>query len=397
MEASRRLTEREQQIIALLRTDPTLSSDVIARTIGTTRASVNVHLSNLVKKGVVRGRGYILNEQPPVVVVGGSNLDVKARSLAAVQAGTSNPGISAMSAGGVGRNIAENLARLGTRTILVSAVGRDPAGETVMAQTAAAGVVLDHVHRTNRTTGTYVALLDDAGELVAAVSDMSATEDLGAEQVDAARDVIASAALVVLDGNLAPDAMEVALERAHAAGVRVIIEPVSGPKATRVLPHLTPKRPVYAITPNRDELAALTGLPTRTRRQVEVAAEAVHDLGVVLVWVRLGQRGSLLSERAADGATTRQELDALPTTVEDVTGAGDSMLAAFCHALLEGREPVEAARYGHAAAALTIASPHTVRADLTARLLDSMLEPADPSPPRRAGSRSSAATTANPI
>jgi pseudouridine kinase len=59
--------------------------------------------------------------------------------------------------------------------------------------------------------------------------------------------------------------------------------------------------------------------------------------------------------------------------VVDVTGAGDAMLAAFCHALLAGADPVEAARLGHAAAALTIASPHTVRPDLTDRLVRSLL------------------------
>ncbi|HET8614677.1 MAG TPA: PfkB family carbohydrate kinase [Actinomycetales bacterium] len=368
-----RLTDREQQILQLLRRDPTLPSDAIALALGTTRASVNVHLSNLVKKGAVRGRGYILNESPSVVVLGGSNLDIKARSTERLQPGTSNPGTGSMSAGGVGRNIAENLARLGTRTVLVSSVGRDAAGETVLAQSAAAGVVLDHVHRTDGATGTYVALLDDDGELVAAVSDMAAADELGPDQVDAVRDVIASAALVVVDGNLPPAAVDVALERAHLAGVRVIVEPVSGPKAARLVPQLTPKRPLYGITPNRDELAALTGLPTRTQRQVERAVAALHAQGVGLVWVRLAERGSMLSERHPDGTTTRHDLDALPTTVRDVTGAGDSMLAAFCHALLEGNDPAQAARYGHAAAALTIASSQTVRSDLTARLLESTL------------------------
>ena len=61
----------------------------------------------------------------------------------------------------------------------------------------------------------------------------------------------------------------------------------------------------------------------------------------------------------------------MPAEVVDVTGAGDAMLAAFCHALLDGAEPAAAAAYGHAAAALTIASPHTVRPDLTDRLVRS--------------------------
>lgn len=364
-----RLTEREQQIIALLRRDPMAGSAAIARSLGTSRASVNVHLSNLVKKGALRGRGYIINEQPTVVVVGGSNLDVKARSTGPVQPGTSNPGLGSMTPGGVGRNVAENLARLGTRTVLVSAVGRDAAGDTVLAQTASAGVVLDHVVRVDRPTGTYVALLDHRGELVAAVSDMAATDELGPDHVDGVRDVIASAELLVLDGNLPSAVVEVALDRAASADVRVIIEPVSAPKAARLAQHLTADRPVYAVTPNRDELGALTGRRVGTARQVAAAVDSLHACGVRLVWVRLGGRGSLLSEQPPGEPVTRTELAALPTQVADVTGGGDAMLAAFCHGLVEGEQPVAAARWGHAAAALTVASPHTVRPDLTARSL----------------------------
>lgn len=102
---------------------------------------------------------------------------------------------------------------------------------------------------------------------------------------------------------------------------------------------------------------------------MRAAARALHANGIELVWIRLGERGSLLS-------TTDEviEIPALPTTVLDVTGAGDSMLGAFCHVLLQGGSPVEAARFGHAAAALTIASPHTVRPDLTPRLVQAALD-----------------------
>jgi pseudouridine kinase len=258
--------------------------------------------------------------------------------------------------------------------VLVSSVGRDAAGESVLLHTAAAGVVLDYIHRTECPTGTYVALLDNHGELVAAVSDMAATDELAAQHLHDVGRVIATAELLVLDGNLPSAVVQAALDSAAAAGVRAIVEPVSAPKARRLVQHLTADRPVYAITPNRDELAAMTGLPTDTVQQVEAAAEALHRRGVRLVWVRLGERGSLMSEETAGGAISRTHLPALPTHVRDVTGAGDAMLAAFCHALVLGHPPAAAARYGHAAAALTIASLSTVRADLTVRLLQSELD-----------------------
>ncbi|MGB0101358.1 MAG: PfkB family carbohydrate kinase, partial [Nocardioides sp.] len=159
-----------------------------------------------------------------------------------------------------------------------------------------------------------------------------------------------------------------ALDLATAAGARVVLEPVSVPKAAALASLVTSAHPLHAITPNRDELAALTDLPTRTDRQVERAVQALHDRGVEIVWVRLGADGSLLS--TPEGA---QRLAAVAADVADVTGAGDAMLAGFCHALLTGEEPDEAASYGHAAAALTVASPHTVRPDLTDRLVRSLL------------------------
>ena len=355
----------------MLRRDPMIGSETIAEQLGTTRSSVNVHLSNLGKKGVILGRGYLLSERPGVVVIGGANVDVLARSTAPATPHTSNPGHGSMTPGGVARNIAENLARLGTRTHLIAAVGRDALGDNLLTQTSAAGVRLEFVQRSDRPTGTYTAVLDSDGELIVAVADMAATDDLRPEHIFSAREVIATAGLLVLDGNLGPDALEHALDLAEAAEVRTILEPVSVPKAKLVAPLITTERRLYAVSPNRDELAALTGLPVRTDRQLRLAARSLHRRGVKHVWVRLGKQGSMLSSDQGEAV----DIPAVPTTVQDVTGAGDSSLAAFCHALLEGWEPVEAARFGHAAAALTIASSHTVRPDLTARLVKAALTP----------------------
>jgi pseudouridine kinase len=286
----------------------------------------------------------VVDRSPLVVVVGGANVDVKARSGATLMTATSNPGTVVRSPGGVGRNIAENLARLGSRVALVSVVGSDPDGDWLLEETAVAGVDVSPVLRGGRT-GRYVALLDAGGDLVAGIADMDATDALGPEVLD--HDLIRSAALVVVDGNLPAATVDVIL----ALGVRVVIDPVSVVKASRMSPLLSRLRPVYAITPNEDELVALGSVP------------GLHDRGVEVVWVRRGPAGSLLS--TADGAV---ELEAPAVVPVDVTGAGDAMLAAFCHRVLAGASVEDAAREGHEAAALTVASPHTVRPDLRERM-----------------------------
>jgi len=281
------------------------------------------------------------------VVVGGANMDIKARSGRRVLPGTSNPGRVVRSPGGVGRNVAENLARLGTPTVLVAAVGPDALGDELVAATSAAGVDVRLVQRVASRTGTYVAVLDDVGELIVAVSDMAATEALTPSDVRAAESVITGADLVVLDGNLSRAALTAGWDLAVEAGVPVVLDPVSVPKAAALADMLDGSRPLFTITPNLDELAVLGD-------SVDLLSR-----GVELVWVRAGAEGSRLITR--EGST---RLPSTPAEVVDVTGAGDAMLAAFCHGVLAGDDPVAAARLGHAAAALTVASASTVRPDL---------------------------------
>ncbi|MFT4286693.1 carbohydrate kinase family protein [Nocardioides sp.] len=299
-----------------------------------------------------------------VLVVGGANMDLKARSLAPIVAATSNPGATTLAPGGVGRNIAENLARLGTPVALLSAVGTDALGADLLAATAAAGVDVSPVRRIATTSGTYTAVLDASGELVVAVADMAATEALTPDHVLPLADRVAAADLVVLDGNLLPATATAVLDLAAETGVPVVVDPVSVPKAARLAEVV--RRPLLAITPNRDELVALTGTT-----EVAAGVAALHAAGVEQVWVRLGPDGSLLSCAGAAPVT----MSSVPGEVVDVTGAGDAMLAAFCHFLLAGADPVSAARLGHVAAALTIASEHTVRPDLTASLVQGVPAP----------------------
>ncbi|HRI98729.1 MAG TPA: carbohydrate kinase family protein, partial [Nocardioides sp.] len=211
-----------------------------------------------------------------VVVVGGANVDVKARTSAPLIEATSNPGTVLRTPGGVGRNVAENLALLGSKVALVSVVGSDPDGDWLLHETAMAGVDVEPVLRGGQT-GRYVAVLDAGGDLVAGVSDMAATDAVTPEVLD--HDLLRTASLVVVDGNLPVPTIDAVL----ALGVRVVIDPVSVTKAARISSLLSQKRPTFAITPNQDELAVMGSV-----------AE-LHERGVEVVWVRRGPAGALLS------------------------------------------------------------------------------------------------------
>jgi pseudouridine kinase len=354
------LSPREREILALLRAQPMLDAAGLARSLGTTKGAVAVALSSLSQKGEIVGRGYLLRGEPWAVAVGGAAWDIKARSLAAARLHTSNPAVVSRTPGGVGRNIAEGVARLGGRVHLVAAIGTDAAGRELLTRTADAGVYVDRVVESPHPTGSYLAALDASGELVIGLSDFAATDAMEVAALSGAQELIARAAVVVIDANIPVDVAGWVLGVAATRGVRVVLEPVSVAKAARVASLFGPDRPVFAVTPNVDELGALTGREVAdTDADIVAAARMLQARGVAQVWVSRGAAGSLLV--GPDGVVA---IPAARARVDDVTGAGDAMTAGFVHGLLRGDDPEAAARRGHLAAALTVASDHTVRPDL---------------------------------
>lgn len=310
------------------------------------------------------------------VVIGGCNIDHKSQTLADPVLGTSNPGRSRTSAGGVGRNVAENLARLGVRTRLITAIGVDADGDRLARETAGAGVDLRYSLRTALPTGRYTAVLDARGDLIIAVSAMEATDEITLDVIDRCAGEIASADILVLDCNVPEAALVRAGVIARDSGVRIVADPVSTPKAARMRALVAAGIPIHTMTPNRDELAevvmAVVGgsradASDPTSQDAESsdnvgsvhAADLLHRAGVANVWVRLGAEGSYFSRMQA-GHVHGESIAAHPSSLVDVTGAGDAMLAGYVAALLAGLDPFVAARYGSAAAAMTVESMLTV-------------------------------------
>lgn len=281
-------------------------------------------------------------------MVGGINLDVLARSDEPLTPGTSNPGQVRRTPGGVARNIAEGLARLGEQVHLVSRVGPEPDAARMLADLAVLGVDVTGVRvDDDARTGCYTAVLGDDGDLVAGIADMAVIERIEATDAPDPGDFD----LVVLDGNLTAATQARLLERCAESGTRVLLDPVGTAKAARLA--ALPGLPLDTITPNLDELTALGGV------------ESLHERGVACVWVRRGAEGSTLSIAGAEAI----DVPATRVAARDVTGAGDAMLAAYAHRLLAGDDPATAAAWGATAAALTVTVDGAVHPDLDAAML----------------------------
>jgi pseudouridine kinase len=306
----------------------------------------------------------IFDENRPVLVVGGANVDLEGRPAAPGTAGDSIPGTVYRSPGGVGRNIADNLAQLGVPTRLITALADDPDGRWLYDNTVRSGVDMSATAWIARgRTSTYLSILDTAGGLVAAINDMEILDRLGPPELPP--ELFASASLVVVDANLSP----AALGHVMTTDTPVFVDPVSVAKAGKLLPHLAG---IHLLKPNRAEASHLSGVEIQDDPTLREASSILLDRGLTQVVISLGPDGVFFADHSTSGMVSAPD-----TRTSSVTGAGDSLMAGLVWSHLFGLTLEESARVGARLATLTLEERSTVRTDLSSINLERLLAEAD--------------------
>jgi pseudouridine kinase len=304
-----------------------------------------------------------------LAVIGGSNMDLSGRPQDRLVLGESNIGQIQATPGGVGRNMAEALARLGHQVWLISALGDDAMAAVLRAESEAAGVDLSAcLCVPGAASSTYLTLLDQSGELLAAINDMGLIEALDPSALRARRQTLAACEAWVVDANLSPASLAALFELAAEGGTDprpIFAEPVSASKALRLRPYLDQ---LSLLKPNRAEAAALTGLAADA--PACDLARALHDLGLQRLVLSLGRDGLYASAVGAPAVT----LAAPDTAVQSVTGAGDTLMAGLIDALLAEQGLLDALRWAQAAALLSLQSDRAISPAINRQALTTMIK-----------------------
>jgi pseudouridine kinase len=321
-----------------------------------------------------------MSAEPYVLVIGGMNIDIQGKSSLHYRPKDSNPGSLKLFPGGVGRNIAENLARLGSRVELVSVLGDDEFSGTLVSSCASVGIGLEGCLRLKDSPASgYLCLLDADGSLVGAVSSMDSMDSLVPERLAERAALLDAAELILVDANLCEASIAWLAARYPPGTKRPLLgfDPVSVKKAVRGKAYLAS----FAFAkPNREEAALLTGLAAATA-PAELA-RALRSAGLGEAFVSLGREG-LLAESGSERWIARLP-DRLPPGLEPVnaSGAGDAAGAAIAWGLLQGRSPGKPLGLGErcalalalAAAMLASASESPVNPEMSAARLCELAE-----------------------
>lgn len=281
---------------------------------------------------------------PKVVVIGSVNMDLVVRAPHVPHPGETVLGHSfATIPGGKGANQAVAAAKLGADCHFIARVGDDAFGQRLLAAMKTVGVNCDHVGITEGVaTGVALIVVDELGENAITVAS-GANAKLSIEDIDAARDLIASAKVCLLQLEIPLETAGYAIRLAKSLGVEVIVDCAPAPAPGQVPQTLFD---ADILTPNETEAMILTGEPTAGKREARFVATALVERGAKHVVLKLGEKGSL----CFDG-NHFEHVPAFRIKPVDTTAAGDAFSAALALCRAKGQPLAEAVRYANAAGA----------------------------------------------
>ncbi|MBK5501630.1 MULTISPECIES: carbohydrate kinase [unclassified Peribacillus] len=345
--------DKEKQILDYIKINPFISQQELASKVGLSRPAVANYIANLTKRGEIKGRAYILREESSIVCIGGANTDRKARSNQEVRLYSSNPVKITEACGGIARNFAENLSRLGCSTTLMACVGDDKEGNWILNETKRQGVDVSQVWvLPTERTGTFTTLLDINGESIVSMADMNIYEKITTSMFEEKWSYIISSQAVFLDTNIPKECLSYLINRCREENIPMYIDPVSTAKA-RKLPFRLDG--VELLMPNREEAEILAEIKIESIKDCQLACEKIRQRGVQKVIITLGDQGVYYFSTEESG-----HLPPFKTDVVDVTGAGEAFSSCAIYGILNEESLFSACKLGLAGAALTIQTEESI-------------------------------------
>ncbi len=291
-----------------------------------------------------------------VIGIGGANIDIHGKSKKPIVMRDSNPGILHLSAGGVTRNILENVTKLGCNTSLLSAVGDDAYGAMIMKNCKTVGIDTEYLAiLPHERSSTYISIMDDDGDMLVAMSDMDILKAMGKDFIEQRLPALQNCKLCVCDGNLSASAVEALLENAP---VPIFCDPVSTAWAKALIPYA---HQFYALKPNKMEAEVLSGIAITNEATLQDAADYLLQKGLSEIYISLGVNGIFYKDK--HGHTYQKKSRPLKEIV-NATGAGDAAMAGIVYGTLHELSYQEKVHFALAASIVALQGYNTINENM---------------------------------
>ena len=286
-------TEREKQILDLIRQNPMISQKELAEKLGITRPGVASHISRLIKEGLILGKGYVLPKKEYVTVIGAVNMDIYGivSDYPVVLKG-SNTGHVTTQLGGLGRNIAANAAALGLDTNLITVFGSDDYGTRFKEDAYRRGIDISYSKQLpDRKTSVYLYVNQGDGERIIGVDDMRINEFITPSFLEPRLAGINAGKAAIIDSNLPAETIRWLYDNVR---VPMYAKAVSVPKTPRLLQaNLT----LEGLVINGVEGSFLASVKIMDINDGKECAEKLYDIFKTRIYLYLDQMGMIMADR----------------------------------------------------------------------------------------------------
>jgi pseudouridine kinase len=273
----------------------------------------------------------------PVICIGASFVDELFHAKEELLLATTSDASVTKTAGGVSRNIANQLALLDVPVQLISVFGDDSDGDWLKQSCSKAGVKLDASIIKEGLSGKYTGILSPDGSLFTAFITNAANHLITPQYLEKHKDLLMTASFLLADANISVETGEWLLAFSNAKGIPLILEPVSVPPARKFKD--VNLQGLHLVTPNEDELPVLCSEKSFfTQQQVE----ELLNKGVQNIWLHNGKHGSALYNKEKTITLHAPEIE-----VVDCTGAGDGSLSGFILGKTLGRDELNCMKLAH--------------------------------------------------
>lgn len=283
--------------------------------------------------------------KPNVHVFGAANVDITGFPYQKLIYRDANKGYMKTSAGGVGRNIAENLVRLDFKVDFTGIFGDDPLSDFLVKDCRAKALNIDKsLFVEKASASTFIAIMDEQKDLAVGISAMNLYDDLPPEVFIGHLPKAIDSSYIVMETNLHTEILQAIV--AKYPGQKFVLDTVSGKKSLRALPVLSD---LYLLKTNLLEAEMMSGIPVEKASDLQKLVGYFTDKGVEKVFITLGKDGVIYGDR-----NRIAQKPAIPSKVVNTIGAGDSFVAGLIYADSMGLSLDKMAEYGMKAATITV-------------------------------------------
>lgn len=361
------MKNKEQLILKEIKKNPYVTQQELAERIGLSRPAIANIISGLIKKKYILGKAYIVNDENPIICIGAANVDRKFYSDSDLHPMTSNPVKSTKSIGGVARNIAENLGRLGENVIFLTVVGNDSEWSMIR-ELSEPFMNLNYIQPIeNASTGSYTAIIDKKGDMKYGFADMNIYEEITPEFLSKQSSILIKAKCLVVDLNLPKKSIEYLTSLAEKNNIKLVIVPVSSPKMVNMPDSL---HSVDWLIINRDEAETFLKMKIDSNDDMSIAAEKLINLGVSNIIITNGLKPLIFKNNSLESLHSVSP----SKKVIDVTGAGDSFTSAAIYSWLKNYPNEDVINLALLNSKKTVETNYTVRQNLDQKQLEIDLE-----------------------